>query len=669
MSTEALFLDSSLQFEGAEKFAGMLTRLGDNVDNWHQEIMQEAYKQLPYLSQYDSHVILDKVDEERGFAFGSIEVRPKTAMTVEEMQTSGMDKVHIPLIVKEQMLSPLDVFLSGKKYFHLTENRLREMLMRPEAFDVARLRPYDPSLVQDLQPPLRSGFGGFGAGGTKVGSAEAELEKLPLLPQLYGRVKESHAERMKTAMADPSLQASVLNGHEGVKAAFASAQRLNPSNPEKVASLVASRIKPTVVQITKLGTNEALVKWATDEMFAPQQEQVPMDVARDLMGDQDMQQELENDGSVTMSPDSEVKQTLEAEEVKVADSFGIWKVQDANGNTLIGWVFPKLMTLDLQVLPLSLFNNGSQFALQEAIAGEIAGKSTDIPKGIPRGYGALYYLDHGTSKAFIPMTVTSTMQGPQGVRFLAQTDMGDQVTFSFGQGLVKPVRVSEAEWVLPNFLNWMPLRGKTELVSDPTLFSKLAAVSRTGTVDIVGDKDGTFSFRGPAIAKVASDHTKFVDRNKAMFLGVALGMDHRFCKTALARAQNGERVSVAGLKVLGSLSEKMASIRGQLKKELSELDPPICNYFLAKEASVLDDALTADKILGLGFLNAENVSTFVDLLPALQAASCKLAELLIAVRIGLKEVPEVAVERMLVALEDVIRGLQSLRQKELRFSE
>jgi hypothetical protein len=666
MSTEALFLDAPLAFEGAEKLAGMLTRLGDNVDNWQQEIMQEAYKQLPYLSNYDTHVLLDKVDEERGYAFGSIEIRPKTAMTVEEMQGSGLDKAHIPVVVKEQMLSPFDVFLSGKKYFHLTEGRMREALIRPDTFDVARLRPYDPSLVHDLQPPLRSGFGGFGAGGTKVGSAD--VENIPVLPQLYGRVKQGHVDRMQEVAADPAVWASVSNADEGVKAAFASALRLTPSDPEKVASFVAQSIKPTVVQLIKQGTDSVLVKWATDEMFAPQQEGVPMAVAQDLMGDQDMQRELEADGSVTMSPDAPVKETLEAEEVRVADSFGLWKVQDTTGNTLIGWVFPKVMSLDLHILPMSLFSNGSQFAVQEAIAGEIAGKSTDIPKGIPKGYGALYYLDHGTAKAFVPITITSTMQSPAGLKFRGENDMGEPVVFSFGEGLVKPVRIGQEEWVLPTFLNWMPLRGKTELVSDPSLFSKLAADSRAGSVDIIGDKAGIFTFRGPAIAKVASDHTKFIDHDKAMFLGVALGMDSSFCKTALARARNGERVSVAGLKVLGSVSEKMASARAAIRKELSELDPPIHNYFLAKEASVLDDALTADKILGLGFLNAENVSTFVDLLPALQAASSKLAELLIAVRIGLKEVSEVAVERMLVALEDVIRGLKSLQQKDLSFS-
>jgi hypothetical protein len=669
MSAQSLFLDAPLKFEGAEKYAGMLTRLGDNVDNWHQEITQAAYKQLPYLSQYDVHVLIDKQDEERGYAFGSIEVRPKTAMTVEEMRESGLEKAHLPFVVSEQMLSPLDVFLSGRKYYHLTESRLREMLIRPDTFDVTRLRPYDPSLVHDLQPPLRSGFGGFGAGGVKVGSAALEeLEKLPLLPQLYGRVNESHVSRLKEAMADPSLHSQVGNGSEGVKAAFASALRLSCSDPVKTAEASLSLIKPTVVQITKLGTEKALVKWATDDLYAPQQEQVPIAVARDLMGDQDMQKQLENDGTVTMSPDAPVKQTLEAEEVKVADSFGIWKVQDTNGNTLIGWVFPRILSLDLETLPLSLFSNGSQYAVQENIAGEIAGKSTDIPKGIPRGYGALYYLDHGTAKAFLPMTVISSVQSPNGVKFVGETDMGNQVTFSFAEGLAKPVRISEAEWVVPNFLNWMPLRGRAELVSEPTRFSKLASQKYMSCAEVVGDSSGVFSFRGPAVAKIASDQTKFLSRNDAMFLGVALGAEQEFFKTALDRAQKGELVSLSGLKVLGSVREKMAGIRASLRKELDEMDPPIRNYFLAKEASVLDDALTADKILGLGFLNAENVATFIDLLPALQAASSKLAELLIAVRIGLKEVPEVAVERMLVALEDVIRGLQSLRQREISFS-
>jgi hypothetical protein len=140
------------------------------------------------------------------------------------------------------------------------------------------------------------------------------------------------------------------------------------------------------------------------------------------------------------------------------------------------------------------------------------------------------------------------------------------------------------------------------------------------------------------------------------------------CKEALNQAAKGKLMSFDGVRVITPFSEKMASAYASIRKSLDELDPPIHNYFLAKEASLLDDSLTADKILGLGFLNAENISTFVEMMPAFEAAASKISEMLVAVRLGLKDIPEAALERMLVALEDVIRGLRCLQEKEVSFS-
>jgi len=383
METQPLFLDTSLKFGGEEKLAGMLTRMGDNTDNWGQEITQEAYKQLPFLSDFEPNVVLDKVDEERGYAFGSIELRPKTAMTMEEQHTSSVGKVHIPIIIKEHMLSPFDVFIDGKDYQHLTEGRVRAALFRPESFDAARTRPPDPSMVNDMQPPLQNG----GGGGIKTGSAE--LSRIPLLPQLQGTVRQDHLAKLKEACADPSLQTNVRNGNEGVLAAFNSALGLQVSDTTKTASHVFDRIRPTAVQMRKLANGKVLVKWANHEMYAPQSEEMPMAQAQNVLGEQDIRAVLEADGTFTASPDAPVKETLDAEEIKVADSFGLWKVQDTNGNTMIGWVFPQILSMSLKPLPLSLFNNGSQYAVQEHVAGEMAGKSTDLPMGTPKGYGCL----------------------------------------------------------------------------------------------------------------------------------------------------------------------------------------------------------------------------------------------------------------------------------------
>jgi hypothetical protein len=335
---------------------------------------------------------------------------------------------------------------------------------------------------------------------------------------------------------------------------------------------------------------------------------------------------------------------------------------------MIGWVFPQVMSLDMTPLPLTLFNNGSQYAIQEHVAGEIAGKSVDLPKGNPAGYGCLYYIDHGTAKAFLPMTVGSTMRGPDGmVRYNATDEFGEPCNFYFSDSMKKVVKAGPNDYVVPTTVNWMPLRGKTELINQPMAFSKTASKD-VAKAELVGDKD-VFTWRGPAVAKLAQDQTKFISRDQAEFLGVAMGISPPFCKEAVARASKGELVTFDSLTPITPLHERMAEKRAEVRREINELDVPLTNFFLVKEAAVLDDALTADKILGLGFLNAENVATFVDMLPGLEAASSKLAELLVAVRLGMKDIPEVAVERMLAALEDVIRGLRSLQQKEIRYTD
>ena len=59
MESQPLFLDKAMEFSGEEKLAGMLTRMSDNTDRWQQEIIQEAYKQCPYLSEFEPAVVLD----------------------------------------------------------------------------------------------------------------------------------------------------------------------------------------------------------------------------------------------------------------------------------------------------------------------------------------------------------------------------------------------------------------------------------------------------------------------------------------------------------------------------------------------------------------------------------------------------------------------------------
>lgn len=727
MHTQPLFLDKPLTF--SEKNAGALTPMGDNSEMWPQEVVDEAYRQLPFLSDFDVHAVVDRVDEERGYAMGSIEVRPVSRQTVTEMEQAPVKGIQIPFIVREKKMAPLDIFIDGKSYHHLTEGRVRSSLFRPDIFDTARDRPPEPSLYADLQPPLEANVG-LGGGGVKLAAGIPSLEEknltphakkilqrqgwkpgkplddldlqdammeahpeyaepgyspemskrlfkvamlTPILPLLHGQVRSDHVDRLKVAMQDPSMRVAVSGADEGVRAAFESAMQVEASDPEKSAAVAWEAIPPSVVQLRKLSSGNYILKMANAEMYEPREEEVGPEQGEQLLSDLDLTAEVESDGTITASPDPTVKRTLDAEEIRVVDQPGIWKVQDKMGNTLTGWAFPQLLSLDMQPMPLTLFTNGSEYSVQEHVAGALLGKGADLPRGRLQGYGALYYIDHGNPKVFVPMTVRNSYQSPDGsLHYTAFTDLEEEVDLVFTPGLKTVVKMGEMEYAVPEEFSkcWLPLKARTELVSKPLMFTKYASMDGARPVSSLGEivSDGNvYSYRGAPFSKVASSQVTFLDRNDAEFVGVAAGVCPSLIKQALDEAAKGEVVAINGLRTLWDPKEKIARAKVKVAKALEGVN--LRNYDLIKEATILDDALTADKILGLGFLNAENVSTFVDMLPGFEYALSQLAEMLMASRLGLKDIPEVALERAKVQLEDVIQGLRTLKQREVSYKE
>jgi hypothetical protein len=59
----------------------------------------------------------------------------------------------------------------------------------------------------------------------------------------------------------------------------------------------------------------------------------------------------------------------------------------------------------------------------------------------------------------------------------------------------------------------------------------------------------------------------------------------------------------------------------------------------------------------------ENASLYVDYLPELQKTASKLAELLVASRLGMDEVRESAAKNAMTQVSAVVRGLETLREK------
>ena len=102
--------------------------------------------------------------------------------------------------------------------------------------------------------------------------------------------------------------------------------------------------------------------------------------------------------------------------------------------------------------------------------------------------------------------------------------------------------------------------------------------------------------------------------------------------------------------------EKEASLKPLFKQYADKL-----RINLIKEAAVIDDPEVVDNVLGTNFINEDNLKEFVNNIDKLEAVNNKLAELLVASRMGLKDIDEQALKKAIEGLGSVIKGLEQLK--------
>jgi hypothetical protein len=82
---------------------------------------------------------------------------------------------------------------------------------------------------------------------------------------------------------------------------------------------------------------------------------------------------------------------------------------------------------------------------------------------------------------------------------------------------------------------------------------------------------------------------------------------------------------------------------------------------LVKEASELDDQKAVDVVLSLNFINQDNLKDYIEQIYPMKKVGTKLASMLIASRMGLKEIDEGAVKKAMDSLGKVIDGLEEVK--------
>lgn len=656
-----LFLDGRAKMT-FDKLASPI-KLSDNVDNWQREVSSEIFKYLPFLSDYTVNVLIQRANPERGYAYGSAQVTNKA----ENLESGQATPAVIPIIVVDRMLKPLDVFFSGDKAFPLSEERMRDCLFDPRTFELSDRKPTEQSMTDNLHPPGRSNFGG----GSGVTTGEASSGGFGKFASLTSAIASTISEKdtydfVQRLCDDPQLSMACETNPAFAKAAAAlvSGERV-PLH--KTAGALVMSIKPTVVQFTKLADGNFAVKWANAQAFAPQEQNFSPTEAQGMAGTEAVQK-MQPDQSVTLGTE-QASPPLDAPQVVQIQDFGQYQVRvEETGADSMGWAL-SVVNFDQTPMNMMLFTNGQEYSLQDELVGVRLGNDiSEIPHGEPQGDGSFIFVkSDGTAVALPPVTIQNQVADPEGnAGYICQTPFGETITLHLTQGLETVEKVGETEYAIPAEMLFTPL-GKAIHIAK-SLYTEQAvkearAMPQRGYLRATGKNE--FHLDGDPFEKLAMHARTWLSPSQAEFLLVAAGCTQTTAREKLASAVKVNRpVEVEGLNVLTPLSH----VHDEFTKKaalLLETFPYELRRDLVKIAATLEDTETADNILSLNFLNPENLSIFAGYLPQLNDTAMKLAEMLTAARMGLKQIDEGALERAMKNLEMVIQGIKGLQQREL----
>ncbi len=769
-------------YESSEKTAAE-SLLPDDANEWPNEIMQELFRQVPYVADFEPHVVMDRVDNERGFAFGHVEIQNKTEIQhgapPDATQAAGIKNARIPIVIKDKRLQPLDLIITDDStVLPLTEPRLRQAIFRPQAFDITGRGPGDVSMIGQLYPPYRQNYG-FGGGGATMnvgmgkeggvtdvcmlvqdastskaaevayaahdaaltGSktpveaaaifefklAEQGLEKkggkqkvalgpmmakglagvskvtdpahlarvsrltqgaaarnagtdlgkklqtvanyaankvASILPTILPTIREVDYNAFYAKFAqDRGLQAQYVTNHLGVGEAIKTLSSYEPVSAMKLAHAALASIKPSVAQLRKEAEGYVL-KTASYACWLPEEKVLNRGEAVRLLGGK-VVLATDQTGATTMAltEGAQEEQPPPGGEAAAITEYGIYQVQDAKGNSRIGYVFPNLLDIDGKPLPIALFANGSQVAVQSDIAGIPVGEGVALIEGHPEGRG-VFYRD---AEATLPLTIKSSLASPEegGVVLIAETFDGRQVQVAVQPNIETVTPGPDGEMLVPDSFSWLPLDTSEDvaLISSPADFAKEGTGLRALASVTLRYGGNCFSLEGYPLEKVGADDRQFLSLDDTLFLLAGLGTNFDYAQRKLGEAAAWSRpVSVLVSHAIQPAEHVLLESRKEAMRKLSGV--PSLRRDLVKEAAVIPDPAAVDTVLSLGFLNPENLGTFIAAIPEIDASQQKMCELLLAARLGLREVPAPALEKAIRSTEEVLEGLKILAFQE-----
>jgi len=641
-----------------EKVAVPFTRMTGDTEQWPRVIMHTVTQQCPYLADYELDVHLTQLDAAQGYGFGFVSVRNNTMRSPQELAGNApVNHLRVLLIIKDWQLYPFDIFMRESTAYPLTEKRVREEMHQTEIFDGPGKPPPDKNIAADLFPPgYNSGFAGYMPGrinGHGMNMGKYAGAKPPFLMEALALSGSFHREdiaKVASALSDPAT-AWAVNHHESVGPFLGLIA--GAAGVEKTASPRFSN--PDVVQIERMYDGTFLLKAASASSFEPAMEVVTADRARAVGGEDVMG--LEPNDSITVVKQATVSEDRRSPEpflVKEADCY------DSPHRGVPMGVFTEVRNLDGRHLPgvkLAYSNMGYSLSSEVFATTKTAGALVPQVSSPVEGFGFL--VNPRTKVATVPFHVQGLSKRGEQQMIMAKTAGGKEVYLELLPDLEDgPVKLADAHYAVPTYFRFWKVANTPLPARSAEGIEKQARVG-VGYVDVLGSS-GNYTLRSPLLDSIQGRHFKMIKEADALLVLGAMGVDPTYAKQKLAHVERHGLTRIEGVRGLTSAEAVGQEKTASMSKLAEALDTH--RTCLVKHALEVDDAVTVDSILGLNFLRPENVRMYVGYLPEMEQSVYRLADLLIATRVGLRPLSEDAVRTALFALEEAVQQLKILGQ-------
>lgn len=674
-------------------------KLSDNVREWKEEISALVAERLPKDLGLDVTMVFQNVDEEKGYATGNAIVN----------DTNTEKKVGVPIIVKSWHLAPLDLFFTEGKVYSLTDKNIAKAFAHTSlGAGLASQKP-PPNMADDVFADNRT---------PPLGGKYSYSSPLSMINLIGGTLGSEDIEILKEAVQQTP---AVLGGYHrhgtlGILQKYAS-----DAPKQDMQDEINSKRAKGVFTVKRDGPDAYRLYSAHDEVYNPVMVGTDRQGLKNWLNtrraelwdyESDPLHSIDQYGHFTIEPPKSpygaecdgptgdgvdgsgsyganlgkhrnpwvFDPLQDSKSVSTIDSFGRYGVRDADGVLAKGWVIPNVVDFNGKPVDIKLFLGKALCSMQGRICG-IPLKDDDVDVGLQPDkaetgkIGTLVYREGQRVLATTPFQVTSVTVY-KGIRSIGVSDYkGNLSNLILSPTINGIVRVSDSQkstlgpllgtgsnYLISAKMFFVRMPRVCSVSSNPDEFNQLAVEHLDQDPVKVATANGHYIFRSRMISKHAGQGEVPFDfnhlpRHEAEFLLRSWGLNQEKTAEVLTEAHRRIQLEVHHLnfkpfKKEAKVSKETLQIIHQMKGSIPDL---------LKIASNIDDAQSVDSVLGLGFINDENVSRFASIKPMLAEVSSMLAKLLLGARLGMTDIPEEAVRSSLVHLQRVIDGLDRLK--------